>query len=129
MTKVQMEQRIKDLEGEVKVLQTKLDTSKLIAEEATGQFDAQEKKINHLKIVLRDLLISEYLEEQVMTIGMQVKLEEAIKKVLEEERVYEPIFIVLKPNGALIVDTRSEAVLPHITQDPKIIYPKKEGLL
>lgn len=64
-----------------------------------------------------------------MTFSTQLKLEEALNKVLEEERVYEPIFIVLKPNGQVIIDTRSEVVLPHITQDPKIIYPKKEGLL
>ena len=64
-----------------------------------------------------------------MTFSTQLKLEEALNKLLEEERVYEPIFIVLKPNGQVIIDTRSEAVLPHITQDPKIIYPKKEGLL
>lgn len=64
-----------------------------------------------------------------MTLSTQLKLEEALNKVLEEERVYEPIFIVLKPNGQVIIDTRSEVVLPHITQDPKIIYPKKEGLL
>ena len=64
-----------------------------------------------------------------MTFSTQLKLEEALNKLLEEERVYEPIFIVLKPNGQVIIDTRSEGVLPHITQDPKIIYPKKEGLL
>ena len=64
-----------------------------------------------------------------MTFSTQLKLEEALNKLLEEERVYEPIFIVLKPNGQVIIDTRSEVVLPHITQDPKIIYPKKEGLL
>lgn len=64
-----------------------------------------------------------------MTVSTELRLEEVLKKVLEEERVYEPIFIVLKPNGQVIIDTRSEVVLPHITQDPKIIYPKKEGLL
>ena len=64
-----------------------------------------------------------------MTFSTQLKLEEALNKLLEEERVYEPIFIVLKPNGQVIIDTISEVVLPHITQDPKIIYPKKEGLL
>lgn len=64
-----------------------------------------------------------------MTLSTELKLEEVLKKVLEEERVCESIFIVLKPNGQVIIDTRSEVVLPHITQDPKIIYPKKEGLL
>jgi len=64
-----------------------------------------------------------------MTLSTQIKLEEVLKKVLEEERIYEPIFIVLKPNGQVIIDTRSEVVLPHNTQDLKIIYPKKEGLL
>lgn len=64
-----------------------------------------------------------------MTVSTELRLEEVLKKVLEEERVYEPIFIVLKPNGQVIIDTRSEVVLPHITQDRKIIYPKKEGLL
>lgn len=64
-----------------------------------------------------------------MTLSTELKLEEALKKVLEEERIYESIFIVLKPNGQVIIDTRSEVVLPHITQDPKIIYPNKEGLL
>lgn len=64
-----------------------------------------------------------------MTLSTEIKLEEVLKKVLEEERIYEPVFIVLKPNGQMIIDTRSEVVLPHITQDPKIIYPKKEGLL
>lgn len=64
-----------------------------------------------------------------MTLSTEMKLEEVLKKVLEEERIYEPVFIVLKPNGQMIIDTRSEVVLPHITQDPEIIYPKKEGLL
>jgi len=64
-----------------------------------------------------------------MTLSTELKLEEALKKVLKEERLYEPIFIVLKPNGQVIIDTRSEVVLPHITQDQKIIFPKKEGLL
>ncbi len=64
-----------------------------------------------------------------MTLSTEIKLEEVLKKVLEEERIYEPVFIVLKPNGQMIIDTRSEVVLPHITQDQKIIYPKKEGLL
>lgn len=64
-----------------------------------------------------------------MTLSTELKLYEALKKVLDEERVYESIFIVLKPNGQVIIDTRSEVVLPHITQDLKIIYPKKEGLL
>ena len=64
-----------------------------------------------------------------MTLSTELKLEEVLKKVLEEERIYEPIFIVLKPNGQVIIDTRSEVVLPHNTQDLKIIYPKKEGLL
>lgn len=64
-----------------------------------------------------------------MTLSTELKLEETLKKVLEEERLYEPIFIVLKPNGQVIIDTRSEVVLPHITQDQKIIFPKKEGLL
>lgn len=64
-----------------------------------------------------------------MTLSTQIKLEEVLKKVLEEERIYQPIFIVLKPNGQVIIETRSEVVLPHITQDLKIIYPKKEGLL
>jgi hypothetical protein len=64
-----------------------------------------------------------------MTLGMQVKLEEALRKVLEEERVYEPIFIVVKPNGHLIIDTRPDVVLPHIHQDPTLLHPKKEGLL
>ena len=62
-----------------------------------------------------------------MTLSTELKLEEVLKKVLEEERIYEPIFIVLKPNGQVIIDTRSEVVLPHNTQDLKIIYPKKEG--
>lgn len=64
-----------------------------------------------------------------MTLSTEIKLEEVLKKVLEEERIYEPVFIVLKPNGQMIIDTRSEVVLPHISQDQKIIYPKKEGLL
>jgi len=64
-----------------------------------------------------------------MTLSTEIKLEEVLKKVLEEERIYEPVFIVLKPNGQMIIDTRSEVVLPHITQDQKIIYPKKEELL
>ena len=66
---------------------------------------------------------------KIMTLSTEIKLEEVLKKVLEEERIYEPVFIVLKPNGQMIIDTRSEVVLPHITQDQKIIYPKKEELL
>lgn len=63
-----------------------------------------------------------------MTLTMQMKIEETIQKIMDEERVYEPIFIVMKPNGTLIVDTRSEVVLPHITQDNKV-NTIKEGLL
>ena len=64
MTKAQLEQRIKDLEGEVKVLETKLYTAKLISDGAAAHHDAQEKKIKNLKAVLKDLLVNEPEEEE-----------------------------------------------------------------
>jgi len=65
MTKVQMEKRIKDLEGQVlKAKAELLNTANLFKDAAIKEFDAQEKKIMNLKAVLKDLLINEPVEDE-----------------------------------------------------------------
>ena len=64
-----------------------------------------------------------------MTISMEVKLQEAIKKVLEEERVYETIYIAIKPSGTLIIDTRPDKIIPDSKDTRTLEQFQKEGLL
>jgi len=64
MTKVQMEERIKDLEGQVLKAKAELNTANLFKDAAIKEFDAQEKKIMNLKAVLKDLLINEPVEDE-----------------------------------------------------------------
>ncbi len=64
MTKVQMEERIKDLEGQVLKAEAELNTANLSKDAAIKEYDAQEKKIKNLKAVLKDLLINEPVEDE-----------------------------------------------------------------
>ena len=65
MTKVQMEERIKDLEGQVLKTEAELNAANLLKDVAMKEHDAQEKKIKNLKAVLKDLLINEPVEDEV----------------------------------------------------------------
>jgi len=65
MTKVQMEERIKDLEGQVLKAEAELNAANLLKDVAMKEHDAQEKKIKNLKAVLKDLLINEPVEDEV----------------------------------------------------------------
>ena len=64
MTKVQMEERIKDLEGQVLKAEAELNTANLLKDAAMKEHDAQEKKIKNLKAVLKDLLINGPVEDE-----------------------------------------------------------------
>lgn len=64
MTKVQMEERIKDLEEQVLKVEAQLNTANLLKDAALKEYDAQEKKIKNLKAVLKDLLINEPVEDE-----------------------------------------------------------------
>lgn len=59
MTKVQMEQRIKELEDENASLKVKLETANRLTGEVLKDYDGQELKIKNLKAVLKDLLVNE----------------------------------------------------------------------
>jgi uncharacterized coiled-coil protein SlyX len=64
MTKIQMEQRIKDLENQVALQQVKLDVATKLKDEAMKEYDKQEAKIKNLKAVLTDLLVNEPQQEE-----------------------------------------------------------------
>lgn len=66
MTKVQMEQRIKDLEEQVLKVEQQLNEANMLKDAARKEYDAQEKQIKNLKAVLKDLLINEPVEEDVI---------------------------------------------------------------
>lgn len=65
MTKVQMEERIKDLEGQLLKAEEQLDIANMLKDNAMEVYDLQEKRIKNLKDVLKDLLINEFVEDEV----------------------------------------------------------------
>lgn len=64
MTKVQMDERIKDLEGQLLKAEEQLNAANLLKDTAMKKYVVQEKRIKNLKAVLKDLLINEPVEDE-----------------------------------------------------------------
>lgn len=64
MTKIQMEERIKNLEEQVIKVEEQLNEAKLLKDNAMKKYVVQEKRIKNLKAVLKDLLINEPVEDE-----------------------------------------------------------------
>ena len=64
MTKVQMEECIKNLEEQVIKVEEQLNEAKLLKDNAMKKYAAQEKRIKNLKAVLKDLMINEPVEDE-----------------------------------------------------------------
>ena len=65
MTKVQMEERINDLVEQLFKAEEQLDIANMLKDNAMKAYDLQEKRIKNLKNVLKDLLINEFVEDEV----------------------------------------------------------------